>query len=208
MSRLAFIGGGGFAKEALELALLNGHEVAGYVADAEGVLDRPYWGPRDALLARRDDFDAVFISFGAVDRKSLLSRAAMVRWVGENGLPAPALISPHAIRASGVTVGDGAFVAHGVVISVDAGIGAFAILNSSAIIGHDARIGANVTVALGAFIGGATAIGEDSLIGPGANVLQALKLGREVIVGVGAGVVRSVPDGATVWPVRSKVAAG
>jgi serine acetyltransferase len=39
-------------------------------------------------------------------------------------------------------------------------------------------------------------------------VLQALKLGREVIVGVGASVVRNVPDGATVWPVRSKVTAG
>ena len=208
MIRLAFIGGGGFAKEVLELALLNGHEVAGYVAEAKGVLGRPYWGTPDVLAARRGDFDAVFVAFGAVDRKSLLSRAAMIRWVREQDIASPALISPHAVRASGVEIAEGAFVAHGAVISVDARIGPFAILNSSAIIGHDAKIGANVTVAPGAFVGGVTAIDEDCLIGPGANVLQALKLGREVIVGVGASVVRDVPNGSTVWPVRSKVAAG
>lgn len=208
MKRLAFIGGGGFAKEALELAGLNGHEVVGYVADRAGVLDRPYWGPRDVLLSRRGDFDGVFVSFGAVDRRSLRSRAETVRWLADNGLASPTLISPHATRAGGAAIGEGAFVAHGVVISVDARIGAFAILNSSAIIGHDADIGRNVTVAPGAFIGGVTAIGEDSLIGPGANVLQALTLGREVIVGVGASVVRNVADGATVWPLRSKVLAG
>jgi sugar O-acyltransferase (sialic acid O-acetyltransferase NeuD family) len=171
------------------------------------VLKRPYWGKRDALLSRRDEFDALFIAFGAVDRMSLRSRAAMVRWVRENGFAAATLVSPHAIRAEGVAIGEGCFIAHGAVLSVDASIGDFAILNSSAIIGHDAVIGTNVTVAPGAFIGGATSVGEDTLIGPGANVLQALTVGREVIVGTGAGVVRNVPDGATVWPVRSKVVA-
>ncbi len=204
MTRLAFIGGGGFAKEALELAELNGHEVVGYVGDAAGVLDRPYWGGMDELLARRDAFDAVCIAFGATDRKSLLSRARVVRWAGEQGFAARALVSPHAVRANGVVIGDGAIVAHGVVMSVDARIGAFAILNSSAIIGHDAVIGANTTIAPGAFVGGLTEIGEDSLIGPGAMVLQGLNVGREVVVGVGASVVRSVPDGATIWDLRAK----
>lgn len=208
MTRLAFIGGGGFAKEALEIAELNGHEVVGYVADAQGVLDRPYWGVPAELLSRRDEFDAVCIAFGAVDRKSLLSRAETARWLGENSLPGQSLVSPHATVSKGASIAEGAIVAHGVVISVDARIGPFVILNTSAIVGHDAVIGANTTIAPAAFIGGVALIGEDCLIGPGATILQNLSIGRRVVVGVGASVVRNVAPDATVWPLRSKVVSG
>jgi acetyltransferase EpsM len=204
MTRLAFIGGGGFAKEALEIAELNAHEVVGYVSDEQGVLDVPYWGTRDALLDRSTEFDAVCIAFGATDRKSATSRAAMVRWVMENGLVGEALISPHAVVSRGASIEPGAIVAHRVVISVDARIGAFAILNTAAIIGHDALIGENVTIAPGAFIGGVASVGADTLVGPGATVLQGLKLGRAVVVGVGASVVRDAPDNATIMPLRSR----
>jgi len=208
MTRLAFIGGGGFAKEALELAELAGHEVVGYVGDARGVLDRPYWGPRETLLERRSDFDAVCIAFGGVDRKGMASRRRVVDWVRGNGFRSEALISPHATCAKGTKVGEGVIVAHGVVISVDANVGAFVILNTKAIVGHDAEIGDNVTIAPAAFIGGMAKVGEDSLIGPASTVLQGLSVGREVVVGVGASVLRNVPDGSTVWPQRSKVLAG
>lgn len=208
MTRLAFIGGGGFSKEVLEIAELNGHQVVGYVGDAQGMLGRPYWGPKEALSERRSEFDAVCIAFGATDRKSVRSRQGIIDWAGENGYSCEPLISPHAVRSSGVEVGPGTIVAHGVVISVDASIGSFAILNTGAIIGHDAVIGDNVTIAPAAFIGGATKIGGGTLVGPGASVLQSLSVGREVIVGTGASVMRSVPDGATVMPLRSRTLKG
>jgi sugar O-acyltransferase (sialic acid O-acetyltransferase NeuD family) len=208
MTRLAFIGGGGFAKEVLEIAELNGHQVVGYVADSEGVLSRPYWGLKEALAERRSEFDSVCIAFGATDRKSVQSRQRLIEWAGENGYSCEPLISPHAVRSSGVEIGAGTIVAHGVVISVDASIGAFSILNSSAIIGHDAVIGDNVTIAPAAFIGGKTQVGHGTLVGPGAMVLQSLKVGSEVVVGTGASVLRSVPDGATVMPLRSKILKG
>jgi sugar O-acyltransferase (sialic acid O-acetyltransferase NeuD family) len=204
MKRLAFIGGGGFAKEVLEIAELNGHQVAGYVADAEGVLSRQYWGRKEALAERRSEFDAVCIAFGATDRNGVESRQRLIQWVAENGFDSESLISPHAVRASGVTMGRGTIVAHGVVISVDARIGSFAILNTGAIIGHDAVVGDNVTIAPAAFIGGNSKVGSGTLIGPGAAVLQSLSVGSQVIVGTGASVVRSVPDGATVMPLRSR----
>ncbi|HYJ83615.1 MAG TPA: NeuD/PglB/VioB family sugar acetyltransferase [Allosphingosinicella sp.] len=208
MTRLAFIGGGGFAKEVLEIAELNGHQVVGYVADSEGVLGRPFWGGKEQLAERRDEFDGVCIAFGAINRKSVLSRRGLIEWAVGNGYGCEPLVSPHAVRSSGVEIGPGTIVAHGAVISVDARIGSFAILNTGAIIGHDAIVGDNVTVAPAAFIGGTTEIGRDSLIGPGASVLQSLRVGSEVVVGTGASVVRSVPDGATVMPLRSKTLKG
>ncbi|HEY0111910.1 MAG TPA: hypothetical protein VGB59_02030 [Allosphingosinicella sp.] len=208
MKRLAFIGGGGFSKEVLEIAELNGHEVVGYVADTQGVLGRPYWGPKERLAGRCDEFDSVCIAFGANNRKSVQTRQRIIDWAAESGYSCEPLISPYAVRSSGATVGPGTIVAHGVVISVDARIGSFSILNSSAIIGHDAVIGDNVTIAPAAFIGGATTIGGGTLVGPGAMVLQCLKVGSEVIVGTGASVVRSVPDRATVVPLRSRTLKG
>lgn len=208
MKRLAFIGGGGFAKEVLEIAELSGHRVAGYVGDAQGVLNREYWGPKEALAERRSEFDAVCIAFGATDRKSVQSRQKIIGWVAENGYASVPLVSPHAVRASGVTVGPGAIVAHGVVISVDASIGSFAILNTGAIIGHDAVVGDNVTIAPAAFIAGKCVVGSETLVGPGACVLQGLSIGSRVVVGTGASVLRSVPDGATVMPLRSKTFQG
>src|SRR3954466_5972301 len=112
MTRLAFIGGGGFAKEALEIAELNGNDVVGYVGDAQGVLDRPYWGLPAELLSHRARFDAICIAFGAIDRKSLLARAKIVRWVRESGLSSQSIVSPRAIVSKGVSIADGAVVAH------------------------------------------------------------------------------------------------
>lgn len=208
MTRLAFIGGGGFAKEVLEIAELNGHQVVGYAGETEGVLGRPYWGPKEALSERRGEFDALCIAFGATDRKSVRMRQRIIEWAQDGGYGCEALISPHAVRSSGVAVGPGTIVAHGVVISVDACIGSFAILNTGAIIGHDAIVGDNVTIAPAAFIGGNSRIGGNSLVGPGASVLQGLSVGSEVIVGTGASVVRNVPDGSTVMPLRSRTLKG
>lgn len=208
MSRIAFIGGGGFAKEAREIALLRGHEIVGYTGQAQGVLDVPYWGTSDALLGHADDFDSVFVAFGAVNRASLEARRDTISWVAGNGLTMEPLVSPHATISAGVSVGAGAFVAHGVVVSVDARIDRCAILNTSAIVGHDATIGAGAILAPGAFVGGTATIGEHSLIGPGVIVLEGRRIGSFVVAGLGSTVVRSIADGATVMPQRSRVLNG
>jgi sugar O-acyltransferase (sialic acid O-acetyltransferase NeuD family) len=205
MKRFALIGGGGFSKEVAEIIALNGNSVAGYFATEEGILKQPYWGPMENINECRGRFDCVAIGFGSVDRKSGVNRYQVIEWVRAQHVSCPAVISPYATCSAGVVVADGVFVAHGVVISVDAQIGSFTILNSGAIIGHDALIGNNVVLAPGAFVGGNTQIGDNSLLGPGTMTLEGRKIGRSVVVGVGATVVRNVPDGATVMPIRSKV---
>lgn len=205
MTRFALIGGGGFSKEVVEIITLNGGDVVGYFGTEKGILDQPYWGQIEAIDELRSRFDCLAIAFGSVDRKSIINRRRVIDWVRQQGFLCPPLISPYATRSSGVEIADGVLVAHGVVISVDASIGSFTILNTSAIIGHDAVIGSNVTIAPGAFVGGKAQIGACSLLGPGTMTLEGRKVGHSVVVGVGATVVRNVPDGATVMPIRSRV---
>jgi acetyltransferase EpsM len=205
MSRILLIGGGGFAKEVHELADLAGHEVVGYVADASGVVDLPYLGGIEALPELKSQFDHAVVAFGAVDRRSIKRRAEQIGRLEGQGLNFIALVSPHATISRGVVIEPGAIVAHGVVVSVDARIGAHAILNTSAVVGHDAIVGERTIVAPSAFLGGAASIGCDCLIGPGAMVLEGRSVGNQVIVSLGGLVLRNVAEGMTILPTRSEV---
>lgn len=205
MKKLILIGGGGFAKEVDEIATLNGHDVIAYVAQEKGILDRPYWGQLETLVERKDEFDAVFIAFGSIDRKSILRRSSIVKWLKDNAMKSINLISPMAHIAARTEIDDGVFIAHGATISIDATIKAHAIINSNAIIGHDVIVGQNTTIAPGAFLGGMSNIGQDCLIGPGALILEGRQIGDASIVAIGASVVRNIPAQSTVMPLRSKV---
>jgi acetyltransferase EpsM len=204
MSKLVLIGGGGFAKEVHEIAELAGHEVVGYVADAEGVVDLPHLGTIDRLDEWQSKFDHLAMGFGAVDRRSLGRRAQVIGELEAKGFTFQSLVSPHAVVSRGVEIAAGAVVAHGVVISVDAKIGAHAILNTSAIVGHDAVIGERAIVAPNAFVGGSASIGRDCLIGPSSVVLEGRTVSDEVIVSLGSLVLRNVDKGMTILPNRSQ----
>ncbi|MFZ6864528.1 NeuD/PglB/VioB family sugar acetyltransferase [Undibacterium sp. Ji67W] len=205
MKKIVLIGGGGFAKEVLEIAELCGHQVVGYVAPAPAVVALPYWGTQEFLLATRENFDAVCIAFGAVNRESATKRAEVVAWLIENQLPSISLVSPKAIVSKGVNIADGTIIAHGAVLSVDCSVDSFCVINTNAIIGHDTKIGKNVTIAPGAFVAGNAHIHENSLLGPGTIILESREVGANVVVGMGGTVARDVPDGATVMPVLSRV---
>jgi sugar O-acyltransferase (sialic acid O-acetyltransferase NeuD family) len=188
-----------------EVAELNGHQVTGCYSLTPGHFADIHRGYEAELLRERAEYDGVLLCVGATNRRSISVRRGLISWLQENALSCPPLVSPRALVARGTRFGQGTFVAHGVVVSVDAQVGEFCVLNSGAIIGHDAQIGDNVTIAPGAFIGGACTIGDDGIVGPLAKVLQGMSIGSQVVVGVGTTVMRPVPDGSIVWPSPSRV---
>lgn len=198
--RLALIGSGGFAKEVAELARLNGATITACYSTSEGAFADLHRGYLDDLERDRDEFDGVVLGVGAVDRRTLGVRRSLIDWLVERNFRCPAVVSPRAVCAAGAVLGDGAVVAHGVVLGVDSQLGTFSICNAGAIVGHDAAIETNVIVAPGAFLGGSTKVGENSLIGPLAKVLQGVSLGPDTLVGVGCLVIRSLKAGQTIWP--------
>ena len=124
MKRLALIGGGGFAKEVAEVAELCGYTVVGCVDDADSIR-APYrhWGGLNVLSQYRSEFDVVALAIGAVDRRSFETRARIVSTIDQQGFALAKLVSPSATIARGVKIESGVFVAHGVVVSVDAQLG-------------------------------------------------------------------------------------
>lgn len=198
--KLALIGAGGFAKEVAEVAELNGFEVTGCYSQTPGNFSALHKGYLDELLRDRAQYQGAILGVGGVDRRSIARRRTLVDWLSKANIACPSIVSPSAVRSKGVDVGAGAFVAHGVILGVDAVLKSFCVVNSGAIIGHDAVIGVNAICAPGAFLGGVSEVGEDALIGPLSKVLQGAKIGRDVVLGVGCVALRSLPDGSTVWP--------
>lgn len=198
--RLALIGGGGFSKEIAEVAQMCGYTVDATYSSQPSAQVGTYRGYLDELLADRAAYAGVALAVGGVSRAAIEARAEIIAWLDRHALPCPPLVSPHAIVSQGVALGAGAFVAHGVIINVDARLGRFCVVNTGAIIGHDAEIGDNTTISPAAFIGGRCAIGADSLVGPLAKVLQGLKVGERAMIGMGCTVLRAVPNEAVIWP--------
>lgn len=205
MKRIVFIGGGAFAKEVAEVAVMAGHQVVGYVADYEGSFDRPYWGAMDVLLERPEDYDAVFIAFGSFDRKSALRRAEIVDWIERSSLPSIPLVSPKSTVSPKAVLAEGVYVGHGAILSVDVTIGPYAIVNTAAVISHDSSVGRNANLAPCSFVAGNSHVGDNTLVAPGALILEKRMVGANVVVGVGATVLRDVPSGSMVMPSLSRM---
>ncbi|WP_092045071.1 acetyltransferase [Methylobacterium pseudosasicola] len=198
--RLALIGGGGFSKEIAEVAQMCGYTVDATYSSQPSAQVGTYRGYLAELLADRAAYAGVAMAVGGVSRAAIQARAEIIAWLDQHALPCPSLVSPHAIVSQGVTLGAGAFVAHGVIVNIDARLGRFCVINTGAIIGHDAEIGDNTTISPSAFIGGRCMIGADGLVGPLAKVLQGLTVGQRAMIGMGCTVLRAVPDDAAVWP--------
>jgi sugar O-acyltransferase (sialic acid O-acetyltransferase NeuD family) len=110
----------------------------------------------------------------------------------------PTLIHPRADIGPRVTVGTGACISSGSILTTNIVVGAAALVNIGVTVGHDADIGDGTVLNPGVAISGSVRIGQGCLIGTGAVVLQSLKIGAGATIGAGAVVTKDVAAGATV----------
>lgn len=201
--KIGLIGGGGFAKEVAEIAELRGFQISGYFSDLPGNSKWLYLGKLNEAERFKEKMHFAFC-IGAVNGESLRRRREIILSLKEKNLIFESMISPKAVISDGVQLGLGVIVAHGVVLSVDASIGEFCIVNTSAVVGHDAKVGFNSILAPLCFLGGNVEIESDVLVGPNSSILELRKIGRNSIIGCGAVVHRNIKPNTTLLPVNTK----
>jgi sugar O-acyltransferase (sialic acid O-acetyltransferase NeuD family) len=194
MKKIAIIGGGGLAKEFIELSKMCGYSLYGIFARENRLADIPYRGYLEELEMLKNEFDGVALAVGGVNSEGINNRKTLIRFLSDHSIPSVTLISPQAILSKSVTIGEGCYVHHMAALSCDARIGAHSLINTAAMIGHDVSIGENCTVSPRAFIGGGVTVGANTLIGAGALVKQGITIGEGCIIGMGTIVQRSMPD--------------
>jgi sugar O-acyltransferase (sialic acid O-acetyltransferase NeuD family) len=210
MCEIAIIGAGGHAREQLDLiAALNAQRerfsVVGILVEpgtrstVGPIDDVPILGDLDWLRDR--DMNVVCAVGNPALRRRLAARAVQM------GARFPTLVHPDAKVGRRVTLGAGALVGAGVVITCDVRIGANVHVNVGATISHDCELDAYATLAPGAHIAGAVRIGEGAEIGVGAIVSDRVAIGEWAILGAGAVAVRDVAANVTAVGVPARVIA-
>jgi sugar O-acyltransferase (sialic acid O-acetyltransferase NeuD family) len=201
---IVVIGAGGHARvviDALQCAGLDVEGVAGLTPVAN-VLDVPYLGTDDSILARKRESVRLANGIGSIDATG--TRAAVFDRFVALGYEFVRVIHPTAVIARSAHLGHGAQVMAGAVIQPAARLGKNVLVNTLASVDHDCVIGDHVHIAPGATLSGGVIVETGAHIGAGAVVLQGRTVGAGAVVGGGAVVHRDVAAGATVIGVPAK----
>jgi sugar O-acyltransferase, sialic acid O-acetyltransferase NeuD family len=208
-SRVIIVGGGGFARETLDVIeahnAVHPTEMIAVVGVVDGDLDDHSYQLLTArgiatLGSDRDwlrDGDHAFPYLLAIGDPSVKQRIDE-RYLAAGLRPHPGVVHPAAVFGSATVLGEGTVVCAGVQISTNVATGRHVHLNPNATVGHDARLADYVSVNPAAVISGHVKLETGALIGAGAVILERRSVGAWSTVGAAACVVRNVPSGTTV----------
>lgn len=197
-------GAGGLGREVLALIRSTGKwDVVGFADDgvAAGTIVNglEVIGGADALNALCDI--QVVVAIGHPQTKY-----AIVKRISRTGVAFPIIVHPSAIILDKptVTIGEGAIITAGCVLTTNINVGRHVLINLNTTVGHDTDIGDCSSIMPGVNIAGEVAIGEQVMIGSGANVMNRMTIGDGARVGMGAVVTKPVEAGMTVVGVPAR----
>jgi sugar O-acyltransferase (sialic acid O-acetyltransferase NeuD family) len=204
MKNLLIIGAGGFGREmfaAAREAVGCGEtfRIKGFLDGNRSALDG-FSGYPDIIGAPETyeiEEDDVFVTaLGNIDSRRRC--AAMIESRGGRFI---SIVHRSASLGPNVSIGEGSFIAHNVVLTADIKVGRHSCVFHGSVIGHDTELADYTHVYSLVSIGGGVSIGEGSCIFPGARIVPRVKVGDSVTVGIGSAVVRDVDAGLTVFGV-------
>lgn len=205
MSKVIFLGAGGIAIVAAEIARCRGLEIVGFLddrAEKHGTVfcGAPVLGSFAMLPALRVEVSQAVIAFGSCQGRIDFAGKAV-----SYGFSLPSLIHPSAIVSGHASIGQGAIIMPGTIINAGTRIGSNIIVNTAASIDHECSIGDGVHVGPGAHLSGLVTVGTATWIGIGSNVRESVHIGNNVLIGAGSLVLKDIPDGVVAYGVPAKI---
>jgi sugar O-acyltransferase (sialic acid O-acetyltransferase NeuD family) len=209
MGDIVVFGTGGFAREVHQLIDDLSSDgvswnVLGFLDDdpdrgQDQVHDLPVLGTRAWLKERKV---AVALGVGATPaRRRLVSDLKEI----SDTARFPSLRHPTALVGSRISIGEGALLCAGNLLTTDLQVGDFAILNLDCTVGHDSVIGDFVTLAPSVNVSGSVNVGTGCDLGTSSSVIQGITVGAWSVVGAGAAVVHDLPPNVTAVGVPARV---
>lgn len=199
---LIILGGSGFGREVAWLIERINKEaptwnVLGFLDDDEAIQGASVNGY--SVLGRIEDSirypDAYYVcAIGApAVRKNVVQRMKEMLPSAEFAT----LIDPSSIVSPAVSIGRGAIICAGSIVTVNVSIGEHAIINLACTIGHDAVLNDYTTLCPSVNVSGSVIIGAETEIGTGAQIIQGKAICPHCIIGAGAVVIRDINEKGT-----------
>jgi sugar O-acyltransferase (sialic acid O-acetyltransferase NeuD family) len=195
---LVIVGAGGHGRVCLDIALLTGMQVRGFIdggrpagEDVHGV---PILGGDKLVEDAEFRRNAVF--FIGIGNQKI--RPRLIAGLEKHDASFTTLIHPSAVVSPRSEIGEGTLVNAGVVVNTDSVVGRHCVLNTSCSVDHDCVVGDGAQVCPGATLAGGVTCGAGSYIGSGAVVLPYFKIGAGAVVGAGSSITEDVADEMTV----------
>lgn len=205
MSKVIFLGAGGIAIVAAEIARQSGMEIVGFLDDRAEKHGAVFCGVTvlggfDMLPAIRHSVPHAVVAFANSHGRMSCAQKALAC-----GFSLPNLIHQSAIVSRTATIGHGAILMPGTIINAGTGIGSNIIVNTAASIDHECSIGDGVHIGPGARLSGLVTIGTGTWIGVGSVVRESVHIGSNVLVGAGSLVLKDIPDGVVAYGSPAKI---
>jgi sugar O-acyltransferase (sialic acid O-acetyltransferase NeuD family) len=178
-------------------------EIAGFIDDNPVTHGRDVFGYKvlgDSDLLR-GQFNGAYVANNVA--ASTKSRHAVARKIEQAGARHYSSIHP-GVELGCASIGEGAIIQEGCLISPYVKLGKHCLLNLGTIIAHECTIGDACFFGPRATLNGRVTVGNEVYIGSSAVLLPNVKIGDGATVGAGAVVTRDVEPGATVVGVPAR----
>lgn len=176
---IVLIGGGGHCKVIIDAMRKEGKFNIKGIVDAKlpkgsSVLGAKVLGKDRELKDMFKKTKHAFICVGSIGDCS--TREKMYSLLKKIGYKLAIVRHPASVIAKDVKIGEGSFIAAGVVINPGTLIGKNTIINTSSSVDHDCVIGDFVHIAPGVTLSGEVSVGKRTHIGTGANIVNNITI--------------------------------
>lgn len=210
MQRVVILGGGGLAREVLDVfracnEVTERYEVVGFIdenPESKGkVLSGvPVLGGFDALDGMgSSDLYAIAGVGSPVTRRKLVTKAV------RQGLRFCNVFHPTAVLTEYIQWGVGVVVTAGCIFTNHIRVGNHSFVNLDCTVGHDAVIEDYCNINPGVHVSGNVTLEQGCEIGTGAVIIQGVRIGYWSVIGAGAVVSRDLPCNVTAVGVPARV---
>ena len=192
-------GAGGHAKVILATIEARGeYSIVGLLDDNEQRHGSPWYGypvlgGREQLpVLLKQGVSRAFVAIG--DNQARAQAAGLLK---HSGFRLIQVVHPTATILRGSHLGEGVVILVNAFIGADATVGDNAIVSVGVTVGHDAVTGVCSQLCPGVRLAAGAKVGDSAFLGTGVSVLPGITIGQRAIVGANAVVTKDIPAGAT-----------
>jgi sugar O-acyltransferase (sialic acid O-acetyltransferase NeuD family) len=201
---LLLVGGGGFARETLELvravnAVAPTWHVLGLLDDDPRMHGRRIH--EAGVIGQSEvvhEYPDALVTLCVASPGNPGGRLALAARLGLAPDRYATLVHPSAVIPPSASIAPGSVLHAAAVLTADVTLGAHVAIMPAVVLTHDDLVGDGVTFGAGVRVAGGVTIEDAAYVGSGALLREHIVVGRAAVVGMGAVVTQSVPAG-EVW---------